>query len=511
MEKVVGDIIKSLVKTVKAIQMYGIHHPSAKNCYVPFYEKFTDFFRNDSELNFHIEQFSILHADEIIYEEKEKESSIAFRLFRDGIRNINFTEGLEFDELLLFLETISRISREQDIALNLWEHDFTHIKFYVVEEAEQILNYRIPETPIHKIDYDANINRIINKEKIDSKASMDPNLGIEEFNNLKTEISSAKKISTIPLAVNTLINILKTKKSQEIIDSLIELLTLCVDDNDFYNVRRIVHALKQYSNVNPVAKFEDETTIIGFKDMVNTSSKNIFDEFISFIRFFSKESIPHFIKLMVYVKRKNRLLSLRNRMVNIAQNDPTPFLDCLNSKDTSILINAIALLGLMKYKDTLTLLQPLMFHSNPLVRIEIITALKNLGHAATIAKFLDDGNNDARIKALQTLTEIRYPRIYDTLLQRIKSKGFRNLEFTEQKEYFNCLVASDGKGIIKHLKKILFKWLLFGRKKYSIMRKLAAIALANISNTETLEILHHGAKKRNKDIKSACEMALKQK
>ena len=73
------------------------------------------------------------------------------------------------------------------------------------------------------------------------------------------------------------------------------------------------------------------------------------------------------------------------------------------------------------------------------------------------------------------------------------------------------MVASDGKGIIKHLKKILFKWLLFGRKKYSIMRKLAAIALANISNTETLEILLHGARKRNKDIKSACEMALKQK
>ncbi|MBA7529228.1 hypothetical protein ES705_21422 [subsurface metagenome] len=511
MENNLIDIVKALVKTVKAIQMYGINHPSAKNFCVPFYKKLTDFLKNNPELDLQIEQFFILHADEIIHEEKEKESSIAFRLFRNGIRNINFTEGLSYDELLLFLETISQFSREQDIALNLWEHDFTHINFYVVEEEEQILDYKIPEIPVKNIDYDANINEIINKEKIDLNAIMNPDLAFEEFNDLKTEISNTKKLLVVPLGITTLINILKTNKPREVIESLNELVTQCVDNNDFYNARRIVYALKQCPDINPIEKFENETTIIGFQNMINTSSKDIFDEFISFIRFFSKESIPHFINLMVRIKRKNRLLSLRSRIINIARNDPTHFLKYLGSKDAAILINAIALLGLMKFKDTLSLLQPLMFHPNPLVRIEIITALENIGQIAKIAEFLDDGNSDVRLKALQALTKIRYPKIYDNLLRRIKSKDFRDFEFTEQKEYFNCLVASGGKEVIKHLKKILFKWLFFGRKKYTIMRKLAALALVNINSKETREILLHGVKKRDKNIKSACEMALKQK
>ncbi|GAH70947.1 unnamed protein product, partial [marine sediment metagenome] len=83
MENDLIDIVKSLVKTVKAIQMYGINHPSAKNFCVPFYKKLTDFLKNNPELDLQIEQFFILHADEIIHEEKEKESSIAFRLFRN--------------------------------------------------------------------------------------------------------------------------------------------------------------------------------------------------------------------------------------------------------------------------------------------------------------------------------------------------------------------------------------------------------------------------------------------
>ena len=92
----------------------------------------------------------------------------------------------------------------------------------------------------------------------------------------------------------------------------------------------------------------------------------------------------------------------------------------------------------------------------------------------------------------------------------MKSKYFRSLEFPEQREYFNALVATGGKDIMKQLRKMLFKWFLFGGKKYAIMRKLAAYALSTIPDNIAYKILEEGLKKRNKDIRSACEMALKQ-
>lgn len=507
----VDDIIKSLIKTVKAIQMYGLTHPSSKKFYVPFYDKVSDFLKENHVLEFQIEQFSILYANKTIYEEKEKDVSIAFRLFRDGIRSINFTQGLEFDELILFLEIISQGSREQDIALNLWEGDFSHINFYVVEEEEEIFDYKMPKPIEQNIDYDARLKEIISRENIDLNASINPDLRSDELNTLKTEISNAEKMSAVPVAIKTFINFLKTEKSQEIIDSLIELLDQCVDSRDFYNARRIVYALTTYPDINPIVKFETESIILGFEDVLNTMSNDIFNAFIAFVGFFSKESIPNFIKLMVRTKRKDRLPALRHRITYIAQGDPTPVLNFLNSKDSQILINAIAVLGLMKLKDTVSILKPLIHHPEPAVRTEIISALENIEKISLIASFLDDEDSNVRIKALQVLTKIRYPKIYNGLLRRIKNKYFRDLEFVEQKEYFSCLVANGGKEVTNHLKKILFKWILFGRKKYRIMRQLSAMALANVGSAEALEILRSGAKKRNKDIETACKMALKEK
>jgi HEAT repeat protein len=460
-------------------------------------------------ITFQVEQFSILHSGRTVYKESEKDTSIAFKLFRDGIRNFSFTDGLTFDELLSFLDIISRVSKEQDVALSLWESHFAHVDFYVVEEEEEILDYRMPEVDILDVDYEAKLDEIVSKEKIDVGKAITTDLESPEVEYLMKEISSNEKMAIMPLAVAILINYLQVEKSKEVIDSLIELLKRCVDNLDFYDARRIVHKLQTDFDINAIADFEDEATIMGFNKLINTAPEEIFNEFITFVGFFSRESIPYFIKSMTHVKRADRLTSLRSRIAYIAQGDPAHITVFLESKDPKILINAIAVLGLMKAEGVASLLQPLMYHPDENVRSEIISALENVGSASKITKFLDDPSSYVRIKVLQALTRMRHLRIYPEILQRIKSKVFFDLEFIEQKEYFNCLVANADKDIIRILKKIMFKWLLFGGKRYKIKRQLAAMALADIGGEEAYDILFKGLKKRNKDIRSACAKVLK--
>jgi len=132
-----------------------------------------------------------------------------------------------------------------------------------------------------------------------------------------------------------------------------------------------------------------------------------------------------------------------------------------------------------------------------------------IGEIKLIPQFIDDPSPRVRIKALQTLTQHRYPRVYNKILEKIKKSSFFEIELPEQKEYFNCLVANGDKNLIKDLEKMLFKWVLFGRKRYQIIRRLSAQALAQISDEDALKILKTGARKRNRDIKTACEQALK--
>jgi len=507
----IDDIIKSLIKAVKSIQMYGVKHPSSRNFYDPFYEKLSDYLKKHAELNLEVEQFAILHSGRTVYEEREKDVSIAFRLFRDGIRNLRFTQGLTFDELLSFLATIATVSKDLDIVLRLWECDLAHINFYVVEEEEeQAMDYKVPEVPVVNIDYESKAREIIEKENIDINDVIKPELASGELDYLKTEISFVETKPILPTVITTLISLLKTDQSRDILNSLVVLLERCVDNRDFYNARRIVHHVRENTDIDPMEKFENERTIMGSVSLINTASAKIFNELIAFIGLFSKKSLPYFLNLLSYIERPERLLALRSRIASIAQGDVALMKNFLDTDDTTMLINVIAILNLMKADNIITVLRPLFSHPNPDVRSEIISVLANDLHPAVIAQFLDDESSYVRMKALRALTKMKYSRIYAKLLKKITSGEFRNLELAEQQEYFNCLVTNGAERLTKDLEKILFKWMLFREKKYHVVRKLAATALAFVDSEDALAILRKGLKKRNKHIKSACERALRQ-
>jgi len=497
-------------KTIKAAQIYGTSHPTFLNFYTPCYQSLVSFLRENHNLTLQIERFTIHYAGQIIYEEREKDLSIAFRLFRDGIREINFIDGLNSDEFMIFLETISRSAKEQDIALNLWECDLSHINFYVVEEEEEDLGYKIPEMPeFNNIDYEERFYEILKKEAIDLAEPVNPEISAEELKLIKTEIVESEKRPLIGMAINTLTNILKTEPSPLVIESLIEILELCINKQDFNNASRIVERLKDYPEINVLQRFENEITIISFANFVNTISDRTFNDFVAFVGFFPKRSVPHFLKMITAVAKRERADLLRARLAYICQDDIEPVLGSLKNSNLKVVTNAILILGMMKRKEAILHLQEFFFHPEEDIRIAVIQTVAEIGEIKLIPQFIDDPSPRVRIKALQTLTQHRYPRVYNKILEKIKKSSFFEIELPEQKEYFNCLVANGDKKLIKDLEKMLFKWVLFGRKRYQIIRRLSAQALAQISDEDALKILKTGARKRNRDIKTACEQALK--
>lgn len=506
----VENLVLSLVKSIKAIQMYGLSHPSAKGFYTRFYHELSGFLSVEPELTLQIEQFSILCNGETVYHDEEKDNNIAFRLFRDGIRTVLFSEGITFDELLLFLETVGIAGKDQDIALSLWDCYFDHIEFYVVEEEEQEAQYGPPQIVRMDIDYDEKLKEILEKERITLDRKIELELSDDEINELKGEMLVKQKIRPVTRAITTLIDFLHYQKSDDIIKSLIELLEECVVNGLFYDARRIVHRLNQYPDVDAVKRFENEETIMGFSSIVNTASEPLFNEFVAFVGFFSKRSVPFLIRLLGAVKHPNRVTALRNRIAYINQGDLELLRPLLSTKDPQVLVNIIAIIGLSRSQEVPDLLEPLCAHPKHNIRIAVVSALAQCEDAPGITQFSDDVHPDVRIKALQALSEIGYTRIYMKVLDRIKQKKFRSLELVEQKEYFNYLLHNGGRFLVNDLRKILFKRMLFRGKDYFPLRKLAALSLARVNSKDARQALLAGIGKRNRDIRQVCELALKQ-
>jgi len=501
-------IVFALTRAVKVCHIYGIEHPAFNTAFVPLYEELTDYLNDSDTVSFDIEEWSMLHGDDVVYHDEDKETSIAFKLFRDGVRRITFSQGLTSDELLLFLKIVGLATREEDIALNLLESDLSNMDFYIVEEEDEPLSYKIPEARKEDVDYESKINAIIARENLDPHVALTPDLTPDELTSLEQELSTDGIELVLPQAITILVETLKTEKSREVIDGLAELLRTCIEKKDLHNVRRIVQTLQGYPELNWVEKIENETTIRSCRDFVNTPDDEVFKAFLELVAFLTKKSIPYLLRLMADVRRPDRLVALRRRIAYIAHGDPAPIATSLKTDDPATLINAIAILGLMQIKRAVPYLQSLTDHRVPAIRVEVVTALKHIGEPAGIATFLDDPNRDVRVKALQALSDVRYPAIYRRLLEQLQEDSFLKLDIGEQREYLKCLVANGGDGLTQNLRAMLFKRSLFGSRKYRIIRKLAAAGLAHMKSQEALAILRQGARHKNRDIRSACEMAL---
>jgi len=364
---------------------------------------------------------------------------------------------------------------------------------------------------VEYVDYDEKLKQLILREKIDIDAVIIPDLKPEEVENLMKSITEEERIAILPMVIKTLTDFLHTERSQEVIEGLIEILENCVNLKDFYNARRIAYKLRDYPEISFLDRFENATTIMGFRSVLNIPQNEMFNEFLAFIGFFSRKSIPYLMQLMPFTERTDRLNAMRHRISYIAQDDSASIAEFLQSDDTRVLINAVAIMGIMKASGSQKLLEPLVNHPDERVRLEVIETLGSIGKTDLIVKYMADPSQEARIKALRILGRLRYPQVYPVLLDKIKSKSFLGLDFAEQREYFNYLTANADHNLVQVMKNLLFKRKWFGRKKYRVMRRLAAMALGQIASEQSLEILRRGAEKRGKDIKAACEMALKGK
>ncbi|RME24683.1 MAG: hypothetical protein D6798_10635 [Deltaproteobacteria bacterium] len=85
-----------------------------------------------------VRPFEMVFEGEVVYLEHDRERSLAFRMFRDGLRRLTIGPGVEWEELLTLLQILSiRYTgvrqQEEDIVTLLWKAGFRNIEVVAVE------------------------------------------------------------------------------------------------------------------------------------------------------------------------------------------------------------------------------------------------------------------------------------------------------------------------------------------------------------------------------------------
>ena len=108
--------------------------------------QFLDALRNTSEafasehgdLSLEVRPFEFLIGTEVVFLDRDRERSLAFRLYRDGVRRLTIKKDATWAEVLKLLEILSiRFigvrQAEDDLVVMLWKSGFQHVEVEAVE------------------------------------------------------------------------------------------------------------------------------------------------------------------------------------------------------------------------------------------------------------------------------------------------------------------------------------------------------------------------------------------
>jgi hypothetical protein len=136
----VNAALLALSRTARCFTLYDAHNHAVR--------EFLDDLRTKlaralavagGPLDLEVRSSELALGKEVVYLERERERSLAFRLFRDGVRRLTFRPGLVWEEILGLVEILSiRYTsirqQEDDIVTLLSKAAFPHVGFVALED-----------------------------------------------------------------------------------------------------------------------------------------------------------------------------------------------------------------------------------------------------------------------------------------------------------------------------------------------------------------------------------------
>jgi hypothetical protein len=367
---VAKEIIDSIIKARKLFRLYPPNNPIYIRTADTVFEKFSSFFLLDESLKLKISRNHIFYNEEVIYHSAEKEDNLALFLFKDGIKELTFTQDVRPEELSEFLRVMSidfdKEAPDDDIVTVLWEKDFEHIKFYAddllltedelsdeLKEAERIRGNSFKEDNLKKA-YQESLDEIPDIEYVLTPLTQEDLQHISD--DLESQDSSkVEKFITILFELLSLTR--KSEATGSIVRSLKDILAYCVKRGDFRNASYTLSKLRKdiqegvigqnnASVLEQVFVTANSRSLIGMISEVMESSTIINEaDYLDFIKHLNKNAIQPFMQLLGEVDSVKKRRLIIDTLSVIGKDDVTTVATGLKSGTWNVVRDTLFILG----------------------------------------------------------------------------------------------------------------------------------------------------------------------
>ena len=125
----ITELLGLINKGVRATQLYLPNNPVYQRAVDNVRAGFRQVFQSVEELQLQVTEGELKWEDEVVYSHDNKGESLAWLLYKDGVRSLTFKQGVEADEMPKFLRILHQARNLQsdaadDMLTLLWEQDF---------------------------------------------------------------------------------------------------------------------------------------------------------------------------------------------------------------------------------------------------------------------------------------------------------------------------------------------------------------------------------------------------
>ena len=546
----VAELINGLVKALRAYHMYLPNNPIYQRASDNLRIAFQPIWAVLDELVLTVAETDFVWEEQVVYHQLNKSESIAWGVFKDGMRSLTIRRGAELEELPRFLETINRArflpaDAGDDLLTLLWEQEFELIAYKFIEffggdggVPEQTGSYAAGGADAEQAARDRRAaaaeeapprpKGVVDLEEFDSTLYF---LEEREINLVAAGVEDEYRRDVRLAALNVLFDLFELQGEEpirgEIVGIVENLFPNFLNARDFRTAAAVLRESRllgqRVEGLPPalsarldgfIGKLSEPAIVSQLVQSLDEAPALAGDatvaEVMRELRATALEPLLTWIPKLSSPALRQLLEGVADRL---AEAHSQEVVRILRSPESEALASVITLCGRLQLMQTVPGLGDTVVHKDPAVRLASVQALAQLGTPAALAfveKAIEDQDRAVRLAAVRAVGARGYKGAQRRIEAMVFGKAVGEMDLTEKMAFFEAYGAIAGPAGIKPLSGLLLPRGLLRMKESPETRACAAIALGKIRTPEAREVLQQAANDKELVVRNAVSRALRE-
>jgi len=541
----VEAFLQSFLKALRAAQLYLPNNPVYQTAIENVRKAFPPVWELTDELTLAILETDLKWEGKVVLSQPRNES-LAWLLFKDGLRALRLDPGVEAEELVQLLQVINKARNlpgdaEDDLLTLLWEQDFQFVKYDFIEVASEdqrpieaetretvvVTPEAIKEEAEAEPEPDERMSGIVRLEDFDSTLYF---LDEKDIAYLRSEVEREYQQDLRTNTLTVLFDLFELQSfpavRAEILSILENFIPYLLGVGDF---RAVAYVLRELRTVIDRARellpehrtaMQEMPARLSRPDAIGQLLQSLDEapelpserELSDLFRELRPEALETILDWMPRLHAEPVRNLLGAAVQRIAAAHPDAVTRALGSENEEVVRATVQLAGRLRLPPTVPALGGLLIEAPAELKVAVVESLAAIGTPSAMQQLeqaVTDRARDVRVAAVRVLGTRRHRAALPRIEAVVLGRDLRTADLSEKTAFFEAFGLLAGPEAVKQLTPILEPGGMFKKRADPETRACAAMALGKLGTPEARQVLEAAIQDKDPLVRNAVGRALR--